>query len=81
MFPSIAALARVWLGRGPSNAHQEGVFSTGAFVMNSLRTRTENRRAEMQVLMKHNRSEIRRMEMANVCSPVFDNVDHIQAAL
>ncbi|KAG3217909.1 hypothetical protein PC129_g11267 [Phytophthora cactorum] len=41
------------------------VFSTGAFVMSLLRTCTDNHRAEMQVLMKHNRSEIRKMEMAS----------------
>ncbi|KAE9029708.1 hypothetical protein PR001_g11455 [Phytophthora rubi] len=35
-FRSIAALARIWLGRAPSNASQERVFSTGGFVMNSL---------------------------------------------
>ncbi|EEY62241.1 uncharacterized protein PITG_14162 [Phytophthora infestans T30-4] len=66
LFPSIAALARVWLGRSPSNAFQERVFSTGAFVMNSLRTSTDNMRAEMQVLLKHNRTENRRMEMESV---------------
>ncbi|KAF4132035.1 hypothetical protein GN958_ATG18774, partial [Phytophthora infestans] len=47
LFPSIAALVRVWLGRSPSNAFHERVFSTGAFVMNSLRTSTDNMRAEM----------------------------------
>ncbi|POM66543.1 Hypothetical protein PHPALM_17582 [Phytophthora palmivora] len=62
LFPSIAALARVWLGRAPSNAFQERVFSTGGIVMSSLRTRTDNHRAEMQVVLKHNRKEIRRME-------------------
>ncbi|KAG2988605.1 hypothetical protein PC123_g23491 [Phytophthora cactorum] len=48
-----------------SNAFQERVFSTGAFVMSSLRNCTYNHRAEMQVLMKHNRSEIRNIEMAS----------------
>nr|KAE8921451.1 hypothetical protein PF009_g28272 [Phytophthora fragariae] len=62
-FRSIAALARIWLGRAPSNASQERVFSTGGFVMNSLRTRTNNLRAEMQVLLKHNKKEIRHMEL------------------
>jgi hypothetical protein len=61
-FPSIEALARVWLGRAPSNALQERVFSTGGPVMSDQRTRTDNHRAEMQVLLKHNRKEIRRME-------------------
>ncbi|KAF4136244.1 hypothetical protein GN958_ATG14563 [Phytophthora infestans] len=73
-FPSIAALARVWLGRSPSNAFQERVFSTGAFVMGPLRTSTDNRRAEIQVLMKHNRAEIRRMEHASI--RVCEKIDH-----
>ncbi|KAI9994681.1 hypothetical protein PInf_011507 [Phytophthora infestans] len=75
LFPSIAALARVWLGRSPSNAFQERVFSTGAFVMNSLRTSTDNMPAEMQVLLKHNRTENRRMEMESVAV-----ADYTQAA-
>ncbi|KAG3068693.1 hypothetical protein PC121_g10113 [Phytophthora cactorum] len=33
--------------------------------MSLLRTCTDNHRAEMQVLMKHNRSEIRKMEMSS----------------
>ncbi|KAI9995974.1 hypothetical protein PInf_013152 [Phytophthora infestans] len=49
LFPSVAALARVWLERSPSNAYQERVFPTGAFVMSSLCTKSDNRRAEMQV--------------------------------
>eukprot|EP00644_Phytophthora_capsici_P007239 jgi/Phyca11/112753/e_gw1.22.145.1 len=61
-FPSIAALARVWLGRASSNAFQERVFSTGGLIMSPRRTRTDNERAEMQVLLKQNRSEIKRME-------------------
>ncbi|KAI9992740.1 hypothetical protein PInf_014608 [Phytophthora infestans] len=73
-FPSIAALARVWLGRSPSNAFQERVFSTGAFVMGPLRTSTDNRRAEIQVLMKHNRAEIWRMEHASI--RVCEKIDH-----
>ncbi|KAI9995352.1 hypothetical protein PInf_012409 [Phytophthora infestans] len=73
-FPSIAALARVWLGRSPSNAFQERVFSTGAFVMGPLRTSTDNRRAEIQVLMKHNRAEFRRMEHASI--RVCEKIDH-----
>ncbi|KAE9278236.1 hypothetical protein PF008_g28662 [Phytophthora fragariae] len=64
-FPSIAALARIWLGRAPSNAFQERVFSTGGIVMSNLRTRTDNRRAEMQVLLKQNWKEFRRMEANN----------------
>ncbi|KAG1704888.1 hypothetical protein DVH05_004916 [Phytophthora capsici] len=61
-FPSIAALARVWLGRASSNAFQERVFSTSGLVMSSRRTSTDNERAEMQVLLKQNCSEIKRME-------------------
>ncbi|KAE9250658.1 hypothetical protein PF002_g4671 [Phytophthora fragariae] len=61
-FLSIAALSRVWLGRAPFSAFQERVFSTGGIVMSSLRTRTDNHRAEMQVVLKHNRKEIQRME-------------------
>ncbi|KAG1695293.1 hypothetical protein DVH05_020672 [Phytophthora capsici] len=45
-FPSVAALARIWLGRAPSNAFQERVFSTGGIVMSNRRTRTDNYRAE-----------------------------------
>ncbi|KAE9009413.1 hypothetical protein PR003_g14552 [Phytophthora rubi] len=62
-FRSIAALARIWLRRAPSNASQERVFSTGGFVMNSVHTRTDNLCAEMQVLLKHNKKEIRHMEL------------------
>ncbi|KAE9050049.1 hypothetical protein PR001_g2753 [Phytophthora rubi] len=60
-FPSSVALRRVWLRRSLSNAFQERVFSTGGgdFVMSNLRTRTENELAEMQVLLKHNRDEIK----------------------
>ncbi|KAL3672451.1 hypothetical protein V7S43_001750 [Phytophthora oleae] len=52
-FPSIAALARVWLGRTPFNPFQERVFSVGGIVMSSLRSRKDNPRAEVQVLLKH----------------------------
>lgn len=41
LFPSIAALACVWLERSPSIAFQDRVFSTGGIVMSSLRTRTD----------------------------------------
>ncbi|KAF4143348.1 hypothetical protein GN958_ATG07462 [Phytophthora infestans] len=36
-----AAFTHVWRGRRPSNAFQERVFSTSAFVRSSLRSRTE----------------------------------------
>ncbi|KAL3658151.1 hypothetical protein V7S43_016782 [Phytophthora oleae] len=61
-FPSIAKLARVWLGRGSSTAFQERVFSTGSFVMSKLRTKTDNERAQQQLLLRHNREEIRLIE-------------------
>ncbi|KAE8978529.1 hypothetical protein PF011_g23200 [Phytophthora fragariae] len=44
-FPSIAALARVWLGKSPSNAFQERVFSTGSFVVSYLRIHNDSERA------------------------------------
>ncbi|KAE8902167.1 hypothetical protein PF005_g9821 [Phytophthora fragariae] len=31
--------------------------------MGNLRTKTDNKRAEIQVLLRHNREEIRRMEL------------------
>ncbi|KAI9982975.1 hypothetical protein PInf_006826 [Phytophthora infestans] len=80
VFLSVAALARVWLGRSPSNAYQERVFSTGAFVISSLSIRTDNRRAKMQVLLKHNRSDVRRMEVASVDSQGKDGVGHTRSA-
>ncbi|ETP31446.1 hypothetical protein F442_19684 [Phytophthora nicotianae P10297] len=61
-FPSVAVLARVWRGRVSSNAFQERVFSTGGLIMSSRRMSTDNERAETQVLLKQNRSEIKRME-------------------
>ncbi|POM76812.1 Hypothetical protein PHPALM_5907 [Phytophthora palmivora] len=61
-FPSIAKLVRVWLGRSSSTAFQERVFSTGSIVMSSLRTRTANERAQRQLVLRHNRAEIERME-------------------
>ncbi|KAF4140758.1 hypothetical protein GN958_ATG10038 [Phytophthora infestans] len=62
MFPSVAALARVWLDRSPSNTFQERVFSTGAPLPN--RSRTETRRVKKQLLMKHNRKELRKIHHA-----------------
>ncbi|OWZ00015.1 hypothetical protein PHMEG_00028886, partial [Phytophthora megakarya] len=61
-FPSIAKFARVWLGRSSSTAYQERVFSTGSYVMSPLRTRTDNERAQKQLILRHNRLEIRRMQ-------------------
>ncbi|EGZ24661.1 hypothetical protein PHYSODRAFT_419943, partial [Phytophthora sojae] len=61
-FPSVAKLARVWLGRGCSTAFQERVFSTGSFVMSPLRTRSANERAQRQLILRHNRLELARVE-------------------
>ncbi|KAG1711378.1 hypothetical protein DVH05_008632 [Phytophthora capsici] len=60
-FPTIAMLARTWLGRSCSTAFQERVFSTGSFVMSPLRSRTDNERAHKQLILRHNREEINRM--------------------
>ncbi|KAG3194999.1 hypothetical protein PC128_g8850 [Phytophthora cactorum] len=79
-FPTIAALARIWLGRSPSNAYQECVFSTGGFVMSSLRTRTDNMRAEVQVLMRHNQRDVRRMEMMTGSVTTFQESDDTETA-
>ncbi|KAE8958011.1 hypothetical protein PR001_g31178 [Phytophthora rubi] len=38
------------------------LFATSTIVMSNLRTSTDNHRAEMQVVLKHNRKEIQRME-------------------
>ncbi|EEY57044.1 uncharacterized protein PITG_10617 [Phytophthora infestans T30-4] len=64
-FPSVAALARIWLGRAPSNAFQERVFSTGGIVMSNRRTRTDNYQAEMQVLLKHNQKVVKYIESSD----------------
>lgn len=77
-FPSIAALARVWLGHVSSNAFQERVFSTSSLVMSSRRTSTDSERAEMQVLLKQNRSEISRMEPHGGSSVV--SIDNAQVS-
>ncbi|KAG6962103.1 hypothetical protein JG688_00008772, partial [Phytophthora aleatoria] len=61
-FPTIALLARVWLGRCSSTAFQERVFSTGSFVMSPLRTRTDNESAHRQLILHHNANEIERLK-------------------
>jgi hypothetical protein len=58
MFPSIAALARIWLGKVSSSAFQERVFSTAGLVMSPTRSQTDNDRAEKQLLLCKNKSEI-----------------------
>ncbi|ETP28384.1 hypothetical protein F442_22323, partial [Phytophthora nicotianae P10297] len=43
---------------------ERGAESRIFAVMRLIQTRTDNERAELQVLMKHNRREIREMEAA-----------------
>ncbi|KAG1697093.1 hypothetical protein DVH05_017479 [Phytophthora capsici] len=57
-YPSMALLARIHLGKISSSAFQERVFSTGGIIMGPLRTRTDSRRSEKQLLLRHNRNEI-----------------------
>ncbi|ETK74735.1 hypothetical protein L917_18261 [Phytophthora nicotianae] len=78
LFSSVAALARVWLGRVSLNAFQERVFSTGGLIVSSRHTSTDNERAEMQVLLKQNRSEIKRMEPHGGSSVVL--IDNVQVS-
>ncbi|KAG1695049.1 hypothetical protein DVH05_020977 [Phytophthora capsici] len=61
-FPSMALLSRIHLGKISSSAFQERVFSTGGIIMGPLRTRTDNRRSEKQLLLRHNRDEIVKMK-------------------
>ncbi|OWZ09682.1 hypothetical protein PHMEG_00017578 [Phytophthora megakarya] len=61
-FPSIALLARIHLGKISSSAFQERVFSTDGIGMGPLRTRTDDRRSEKQLLLRYNREEIVRMK-------------------
>ncbi|ETO59339.1 hypothetical protein F442_22184 [Phytophthora nicotianae P10297] len=58
LYPSMALLARIHLGKISSSAFQERVFSTGGIIMGALRTRTDSRRSEKQLLLRHNRDEI-----------------------
>ncbi|KAI9981283.1 hypothetical protein PInf_008936 [Phytophthora infestans] len=62
LYPSMALLARIHLGKIASSAFQERVFSTGGIIMGRLRTRTDNRRSEKQLLLRHNRDEIVRLK-------------------
>lgn len=57
-FPSVALLARLWLGRAVTTAFQERVFSSGSKVMSEDRTRTDIDRAEKQLMLKHNAVEV-----------------------
>jgi hypothetical protein len=61
-FPSLALLARIHLGKISSSAFQERVFSTGGIVIGPLRTWTDSRRAEKQLLLCHSRDEIMTMK-------------------
>ncbi|ETO66545.1 hypothetical protein F444_16348 [Phytophthora nicotianae P1976] len=61
-FPLMALLACIHLGKISSSAFQERVFSTGGIIMGQLRTRTGSRRAEKQLLLRHNRSKIVKMK-------------------
>ncbi|GMF28801.1 unnamed protein product [Phytophthora lilii] len=58
-FPTIALLARVWLGRAVSTAFQERGISSGSIVMRPYRSRTDRDRAEKQMLLKHNADEMK----------------------
>ncbi|KAL3661588.1 hypothetical protein V7S43_013348 [Phytophthora oleae] len=59
--PSLSSLAFGW-GEAVRRRSQERVFSTGSFVMSKLRAKTDNERAQQQLLLRHNREEIRRLE-------------------
>ncbi|KAF4133863.1 hAT family C-terminal dimerization region [Phytophthora infestans] len=61
-FPSIAFLARIWLGRAITTDFQERVFSLGAVVISSGRSRTDPDQAESQLILKHNTAEIERIK-------------------
>ncbi|KAG6942266.1 hypothetical protein JG688_00018225 [Phytophthora aleatoria] len=52
IFPSIAKLARVWLGRSSSTAFPECFFfffSTASYAMSSLKTHTDSECAQRQL--------------------------------
>ncbi len=55
VYPTIALMARIYLGRMWSSAFQERVFSTGEMVMNIVRNKTDRKRAEKQLLLTRNR--------------------------
>ncbi|KAF1775387.1 hypothetical protein GQ600_26321 [Phytophthora cactorum] len=60
--PSSTLLARIHVGKISSSAFHGRVFSTGGIVMGPLRTRTESRRAEKQLLLRHNGDDIVKMK-------------------
>ncbi|OWZ21515.1 hypothetical protein PHMEG_0003931 [Phytophthora megakarya] len=53
-FPAISILARIYLAKPMSTAQQERVFSLSGYVVNELRTRLDEDRAEKLCLMKAN---------------------------
>ncbi|ETL77441.1 hypothetical protein L917_21615 [Phytophthora nicotianae] len=53
------------VGKSPIRRVQEHVFSTGGIVMSNRCTRTDNYRAEMQVLLKHNQKVIKHIETSD----------------
>jgi hypothetical protein len=57
-FPTLAVLARVWLGKVSSTAFQERVFSSGGNVVSTQRSQMDNDRAEMSMLLHSNRSQV-----------------------
>ncbi|ETO70186.1 hypothetical protein F444_13308 [Phytophthora nicotianae P1976] len=59
--PAIAALTRVYLVKPLPTAIQERFFSLSGNVVNQLRTRLDEDRAEMLCLMKANWSEYKTM--------------------
>ncbi|KAG6947228.1 hypothetical protein JG688_00015633, partial [Phytophthora aleatoria] len=58
LFPLLAILARVWLFRSWSTSFQEKIFSTGSFLMSPLRNRTDNERAQRQLILRHNHLDL-----------------------
>ncbi|POM81342.1 Hypothetical protein PHPALM_702 [Phytophthora palmivora] len=58
LFPSIALPARIHHGKFSSSAFQMRAFSTGGIGMGPLRTKTDSRCTEKQLLLRHNRDEI-----------------------
>jgi hypothetical protein len=69
LFPSIALLSRIWLGRSMSTAFQERVFSSAGAVMSSSRTSMDAERAEKLVILKHNAKEIDLMQSESSSGP------------
>ncbi|EGZ13704.1 hypothetical protein PHYSODRAFT_453543, partial [Phytophthora sojae] len=56
-FPSVALLARIYLGKPMSTAPQERFFSIAGYIVNDLRTSLDDKRAEMLCFMKANWKE------------------------